>query len=37
VHVLLKVYASCIDGQDQAARKRIEAALGLPEAPGQGG
>jgi hypothetical protein len=28
VHVLLKVYASCIDGQDEAARKRIEGALG---------
>jgi integrase len=27
VHVLLKVYANCIDGQDEAARKRIEAAL----------
>ncbi|MFF3853541.1 hypothetical protein [Micromonospora sp. NPDC002575] len=34
VHVLLKVYASCIDGQDDAARKRIEGALGTeqPEA-----
>ncbi|MEU9505430.1 tyrosine-type recombinase/integrase [Micromonospora sp. NPDC048170] len=34
VHVLLKVYASCIDGQDEAARKRIEGALGTeqPEA-----
>jgi hypothetical protein len=31
VHVLLKVYASCIDGQDEAARKRIEGALGTPE------
>lgn len=30
VHVLLKVYASCIDGQDEAARKRIEDALGDP-------
>jgi integrase len=29
VHVLLKVYAKCIDGQDEAARRRIEAALGL--------
>lgn len=27
VHVLLKVYAKCIDGQEEAARKRIEAAL----------
>ena len=28
VHVLLKVYAKCIDGQDEAARRRIEAVLG---------
>jgi integrase len=27
VHVLLKVYAKCILGQEQAARQRIEAAL----------
>jgi hypothetical protein len=27
VHVLLKVYAKCIDRQDEAARRRIEAAL----------
>ncbi|HET8683331.1 MAG TPA: hypothetical protein VFM54_15900 [Micromonosporaceae bacterium] len=27
VAVLLKVYAKCIDGQDQAAKKRIETAL----------
>ena len=27
VHVLLRVYAKCILGQDQAARQRIEAAL----------
>lgn len=27
VHVLLKVYAKCIDGQEEAARRRIEAAL----------
>lgn len=27
VHVLLKVYAKCIDGQDEAARRRIDAAL----------
>ncbi|WP_436525339.1 tyrosine-type recombinase/integrase [Actinoplanes sp. HUAS TT8] len=27
VHVLLKVYAKCIEGQDEAARRRIEAAL----------
>ncbi len=29
VEVLLRVYAKCIDGQDEAARRRIEAALGL--------
>jgi hypothetical protein len=33
VHVLLKVYAKCIDGQDEAARHRIEAALGLAQEP----
>jgi integrase len=27
VHVLLKVYAKCIDGQDEAARRRIVEAL----------
>ncbi len=27
LHVLLKVYAKCIDGQEEAARQRIEAAL----------
>ncbi|GAA2517997.1 integrase [Pilimelia columellifera] len=32
VHVLLKVYASCIDGQDAVARKRIENAL-KPDEP----
>jgi hypothetical protein len=31
VHVLLKVYASCIDGQDEAARTRIETALATPD------
>jgi hypothetical protein len=31
VHVLLKVYAKCIDGQYEAVRKRIEAAQRLPE------
>jgi integrase len=31
VHVLLKVYAKCIDGQDEAARRRIEAALNMTE------
>jgi integrase len=27
VHVLLKVYAKCIEGQDEVARRRIEEAL----------
>ncbi|MGH3478433.1 MAG: hypothetical protein ACRDQD_16540 [Nocardioidaceae bacterium] len=27
VNVLLKVYAKCLDGQDEAAKKRIEHAL----------
>jgi hypothetical protein len=31
VHVLLKVYAKCIDGQDEAAYKRVEAALSVDE------
>jgi integrase len=31
VHVLLKVYAKCIDGQDEAAKRRIEAALSAPD------
>lgn len=29
VQVLLQVYAKCIVGRDQIARRRIEAALGL--------
>jgi hypothetical protein len=29
--VLLKVYAKCIEGQDEAARRRIEEALGMTE------
>jgi hypothetical protein len=29
--VLLKVYAKCIDGQDEAARRRIAKALGAEE------
>jgi len=33
VHVLLKVYAKCIEGQDEAARRRIAKALGEPEDP----
>jgi hypothetical protein len=28
VHVLLQVYAKCIEGQDEAARRRIEQAFG---------
>jgi hypothetical protein len=28
VHVLLKIYANCIEGQDEAARRRIEETLG---------
>lgn len=31
VHVLLKVYAKCIDGQDEAARRRIAQALEVQE------
>ncbi|OJF10052.1 tyrosine-type recombinase/integrase [Couchioplanes caeruleus] len=31
VNVLLKVYAKCIEGQDEAARRRIEHALGANE------
>ncbi|GAA1821463.1 hypothetical protein GCM10009835_47590 [Planosporangium flavigriseum] len=31
VHVLLKVYAKCIEGQDDVARRRIGEALGLSE------
>jgi hypothetical protein len=27
VHVLMKVYAKCIDGHEEAARFRIDAAL----------
>lgn len=32
VHVLMKVYAKCLDGQDDAARRRIGSALGLDAA-----
>jgi integrase len=31
VHVLLKVYAKCIDGQEDAAKRRIENALAATE------
>jgi integrase len=30
VHVLMRVYAKCVYGQEEAARRRVEAALGLP-------
>ena len=33
VAVLLKVYAKCIDGQDQIAKRRIEDALRDPGEP----
>lgn len=32
VHVLMKVYAKCIDGQQEAAKKRIEEALKAEDA-----
>jgi len=28
VEVLLKVYAKCLDGQDEIARRRVQEALG---------
>jgi hypothetical protein len=31
VHVLIRVYAKCVYGQDEAARQRIEAALKLDD------
>lgn len=34
LHVLLKVYAKCIDGQEDAAHTRIADALKVGEAPG---
>ena len=30
VAILLKIYAKCVDGQDDIARRRIEEALGDP-------
>lgn len=30
VAILLKIYAKCIDGQDDIAKRRIEEALGDP-------
>ena len=29
VHVLMRVYAKCVYGQEEAARLRVEAALGI--------
>jgi len=34
VNVLLRVYAKCVYGQDEIARRRIQAALALTTAPG---
>ena len=33
VNVLLRVYATCISGQDEAARRRIQSALASTETP----
>jgi integrase len=33
VAVLLRVYAKCLAGQEEAARQRVGLALGLPAAP----
>ena len=33
--MLLKVYAKCIDGQDEVARRRIEGALGIDDPDAQ--
>ena len=33
VNVLLKVYAKCVDGQDEVAKTRIEAILGMGDHP----
>jgi integrase len=35
VNVLVRVYAKCLDGQDDAARRRIAAALSAPADPGE--
>jgi hypothetical protein len=37
VAVLLKVYAKCVDGQDQIAKRRIEDALCDPGEPERDG
>ncbi|MDB5910805.1 MAG: integrase [Massilia sp.] len=31
VEVLLRIYASCLEGQDEVAKRRIEEALGEEE------
>jgi hypothetical protein len=33
VHLLMRVYAKCVYGQDEAARRRIEAALNADDTP----
>ena len=33
VHVLMRVYAKCVYGQDEAARRRVEAALAAADVP----
>lgn len=35
VQVLLRVYAKCIEGQDEAARRHIEGALDIEEDQGE--
>jgi hypothetical protein len=35
-HVLLKVYATCVDGREEAARRRIEAAVKVSDNPAAG-
>jgi hypothetical protein len=37
VHVLLKVYAKCIDGQDELASRKIDDALGMGDDRGERG
>jgi len=36
VHVLMKVYAKCLDGQEDGVRMRVEAALRPDAAPSPG-
>jgi integrase len=33
VHLLMRVYAKCVYGQDEAARRRVAAALAATDAP----